>query len=312
MRKVAVVTTGFFDGVHLGHRRVLETVVSSARERGEEAVVVTFWPHPRTVLQQDARDFRLLTSLEEKKALLAAAGIDRTEVLPFTREFASLKADEYLSLLQSRYGASLIVMGYDNRIGSDRKTFKDMEAYWSPNPSSLRSSSLPTALTAVGPLPFTWPRAATGSEDQQASISSTRIRKALEEGDVETANGMLGYEYGLHGVVVAGNRMGRTIGFPTANMQLYEPLKLVPENGVYAVNVEVTGNVFRGMCNIGTRPTVGGTARTIETHILGFNEDIYGLPLRIRFLRRIRDERKFPSLDALRAQLEQDALNCKK
>ena len=312
MRKVAVVTTGFFDGVHLGHRRVLETVVSSARERGEEAVVVTFWPHPRTVLQQDARDFRLLTSLEEKKALLAAAGIDRTEVLPFTREFASLKADEYLSLLQQRYGASLIVMGYDNRIGSDRKTFKDMEAYWSPNPSSLRSSSLPTALTAVGPLPFTWPRAATGSEDQQASISSTRIRKALEEGDVEAANGMLGYEYGLHGVVVAGNRMGRTIGFPTANMQLYEPLKLVPQNGVYAVNVEVTGNVFRGMCNIGTRPTVGGTARTIETHILGFNEDIYGLPLRIRFIRRIRDERKFPSLDALRAQLEQDALNCKK
>ena len=312
MRKVAVVTTGFFDGVHLGHRRVLETVVSSARERGEEAVVVTFWPHPRTVLQQDARDFRLLTSLEEKKALLAAAGIDRTEVLPFTREFASLKADEYLSLLQQRYGASLIVMGYDNRIGSDRKTFKDMEAYWSPNPSSLRSSSLPTALTAVGPLPFTWPRAATGSEDQQASISSTRIRKALEEGDVEAANGMLGYEYGLHGVVVAGNRMGRTIGFPTANMQLYEPLKLVPQNGVYAVNVEVTGNVFRGMCNIGTRPTVGGTARTIETHILGFNEDISGLPLRVRFLRRIRDERKFPSLDALRAQLEQDALNCKK
>ncbi len=248
----------------------------------------------------------------KRLSFLAAAGIDRTEVLPFTREFASLKADEYLSLLQSRYGASLIVMGYDNRIGSDRKTFKDMEAYWSPNPSSLRSSSLPTALTAVGPLPFTWPRAATGSEDQQASISSTRIRKALEEGDIEAANGMLGYEYGLHGVVVAGNRMGRTIGFPTANMQLYEPLKLVPQNGVYAVNVEVTGNVFRGMCNIGTRPTVGGTARTIETHILGFNEDIYGLPLRIRFLRRIRDERKFPSLDALRAQLEQDALNCKK
>ena len=123
---------------------------------------------------------------------------------------------------------------------------------------------------------------------------------------------MLGYEYGLYGVVVAGNRMGRTIGFPTANMQLYEPLKLVPANGVYAVDVEVTGNVFRGMCNIGTRPTVGGTTRTIETHILGFDEDIYGLSLRIRFLRRIRDERKFPSLDALREQLEKDALICKK
>ena len=326
MRKVAVVTTGFFDGVHLGHRRVLETVVSSARERGEEAVVVTFWPHPRTVLQQDARDFRLLTSLEEKKALLAAAGIDRTEVLPFTREFASLKADEYLSLLQSRYGASLIVMGYDNRIGSDKVTAREIcssQAVASrhlPCASASRGLWAPPSYPAEGgqrpgnhisPLPVVAIDPVipglTGNP-----ISSTRIRKALKEGDVEAANGMLGYEYGLHGVVVAGNRMGRTIGFPTANMQLYEPLKLVPQNGVYAVNVEVTGNVFRGMCNIGTRPTVGGTARTIETHILDFSEDIYGLPLRLRFLRRIRDERKFPSLDALRAQLEQDALNCKK
>ena len=119
---MAVVTTGFFDGVHLGHRHVLETVVSAARERGVEAIVVTFWPHPRTVLQQDAREFRLLTSLEEKKALLLAAGVDRVEVLPFTREFAALKAEEYLQLLQDRFGATLIVMGYDNRIGSDRKT----------------------------------------------------------------------------------------------------------------------------------------------------------------------------------------------
>ena len=308
--------------------------------------MVTFWPHPRTVLQQDARDFRLLTSLEEKKALLAAAGIDRTEVLPFTREFASLKADEYLSLLQQRYGASLIVMGYDNRIGSDKVTAREIcssQAVASrPLPCASASRGLwappsypaeggqrpgnhisPLPVVAVNPvIPETSVIPGTASTTSGTSsvipgltgnpISSTRIRKALEEGDVEAANGMLGYEYGLHGVVVAGNRMGRTIGFPTANMQLYEPLKLVPENGVYAVNVEVTGNVFRGMCNIGTRPTVGGTARTIETHILGFNEDIYGLPLRIRFLRRIRDERKFPSLDALRAQLEQDALNCKK
>ena len=142
---------------------------------------------------------------------------------------------------------------------------------------------------------------------EKSPISSTRIRKALAEGDVEAANAMLGYSYGLYGVVVAGNRMGRTIGFPTANMQLYEPLKLVPGDGVYAVDVEVTGNVFKGMCNIGTRPTVGGTSRTIETHILDFSEDIYGLPLRLRFLRRIRDERKFPSLDALRQQLVSDA-----
>jgi riboflavin kinase/FMN adenylyltransferase len=316
VREVAVVTTGFFDGVHLGHRHVLETVVSLAREKAEEAVVVTFWPHPRTVLQQDARDFRILSSLEEKKALLTSCGIDRVEVLPFTREFAALKADEYLRLLQDRFGASLVVMGYDNRIGSDRKTADELVSAgcWSRNPSSLRSSSLPTSLRAVGPLPFTWPRAATGSVDQHPSetISSTQIRKALEEGRVEDANGMLGYRYELYGVVVAGNRLGRTIGFPTANMQLYEPLKLVPMNGVYAVEVEVLGGTYRGMCNIGLRPTVDGKVRTIETHILDFDQEIYGLPLRLRFERRIRDERKFDSLEALRLQLERDALNCKK
>ena len=289
MREVAVVTTGFFDGVHLGHRHVIETVVSSARERGEEAIVVTFWPHPRTVLQQDARDFRLLTSLEEKKALLSACGIDRVEVLPFTREFAALKADEYLSLLRERFGASLIVMGYDNRIGSDRRTASD-----------LASADTKVPVLVSEPLFL-----------HAEAISSTRIRKALEAGVVESAQAMLGYSYGLYGVVVAGNRMGRTIGFPTANMQLYEPLKLVPANGVYAAEVEVLGRTFRGMTNIGIRPTVGGNSRTIETHILDFDEDIYGLPLRIRFLRRIRDERKFPSLAALREQLLLDREACR-
>ncbi len=314
MREVAVVTTGFFDGVHLGHRHVLSAVVSSARERGEETVVVTFWPHPRTVLQQDAREFRILTTLEEKKALLAAAGIDRVEVLPFTRAFAAMTAEEYLEMLRDRYGASLVVMGYDNRIGSDRLTIDALTgAFESRKPSSLRSSSLPTSLLAVGPLPFTWPRAAMVSGDPNAPvISSTKIRNALQEGGVEEANAMLGYGYELYGVVVAGNRLGRTIGFPTANMQLYEPLKLVPGNGVYVVDVEVLGRQFLGMCNIGMRPTVGGAARTIETHILDFDEDIYGLPLRLRFVRRLRDERKFPSLEALQTQLAQDALNCKK
>ena len=284
MCKVAVVTTGFFDGVHLGHRHVLDTVVSSARERGEEAIVVTFWPHPRTVLQQDARDFRLLTTLAEKKALLKAAGIDRIEVIPFTREFAAMKAQEYLEMLKARYGASLVVMGYDNHIGADKLTAGEISL---------------TPVMVVAPCH--------SERSEESPISSTKIRKALEAGDVERANGMLGYAYGLYGVVVAGNRLGRTIGFPTANMQLYEPLKLVPGNGVYAVDVEVLGRRYRGMCNIGTRPTVSGTARTIETHILDFDEDIYGLPLRLRFLRRIRDERKFPSLAALKEQLVRDA-----
>ena len=289
MREVAVVTTGFFDGVHLGHRHVLSTVVSAARERGEEAVVVTFWPHPRTVLQQDARDLRLLTTLAEKKALLKAAGIDRIEVIPFTREFAAMKAQEYLEMLKARYGASLVVMGYDNHIGADKLTAGEISL---------------TPVMVVAPCH--------SERSEESPISSTKIRKALEAGDVERANGMLGYDYELYGVVVAGNRLGRTMGFPTANMQLYEPLKLVPANGVYAVEVEVDGRNFRGMCNIGVRPTVGGSAQTIETHILDFDEDIYGLPIGLRFFRRIRDERKFPSLDALKEQLARDALICKK
>ena len=294
MRQVAVVTTGFFDGVHLGHRHVLETLVSSAREKGEEALVVTFWPHPRAVLQQDARDFRLLTSLEEKKALLLGLGIDRVEVIPFTRSFAAMTAEQYLRLLKQRYGASLAVMGYDNRIGSDRKTSLELASgtelpVFVPGPAVLAPSGTEMPDFVPG-----------------QAVSSTLIRKALSLGDIPAANAMLGYGYGLLGVVVAGNRLGRTIGFPTANMQLYEPLKLVPGNGVYAVEVEVLGRKYRGMTNIGTRPTVGGTSRTIETHILDFDQDIYGLPLEIRFLRRIRSEIHFPSLDALRAQLEKD------
>ena len=311
MREVAVVTTGFFDGVHLGHRHVLETLVSSARERGEEAIVVTFWPHPRAVLQQDAREFRLLNSIEEKKARLLSCGVDRVEVIPFTREFAALKADEYLQLLADRYGASLVVMGYDNRIGSDRKTAGEICAS-----QAVASRPLPCAVLSEQPLWAPPSYTAEGGHgpgkhiSPQPAISSTQIRKALEEGRIGNANAMLGYSYELYGVVVAGNRMGRTIGFPTANMQLYEPLKLVPFNGVYAVEVEVLGGTYKGMCNIGVRPTVDGKTRTIETHILDFDEDIYGLPLKVRFLKRIRDERKFPSLEALREQLEKDRIEC--
>ena len=288
---MAVVTTGFFDGVHIGHRHVLEAVVSCARERGEEAVVVTFWPHPRTVLQQDARDLRLLSSLEEKKALLAAAGIDRVEVLPFTRSFAAMTAAEYLQMLRDKFGATVVVMGYDNRIGSDR--------------------------LMAGQMKFEWPIKLVGeyidSAQSVESISSTQIRKTILAGEIEKANAMLGYNYGLYGVVVAGNRLGRTIGFPTANMKLYEPLKLVPEGGVYAVDVQVLGKEYRGMCNIGVRPTVGANnGLTIETNIFDFDEDIYGLDIRIAFRRRIRAEQRFASLEELKDQLQKDRQICLK
>ena len=289
-----IATTGFFDGVHLGHRLVIERLVSLARERGDESLVVTFWPHPRAVLQDGARELRLLNTLEEKKELLRNLGVDRVEVLDFTRSFAALTAEQYLrEILRDRFGVTTLLMGYDNRLGSDHKTAVELQSMI----AELDVLSLP-ALSSPAP---------TGD----LAVSSTQIRAALENGDIASATDMLGYGYSLKGVVVAGNRLGRTIGFPTANMRLYEPLKLVPGRGVYVVEVEVLGKRYRGMTNIGQRPTVGGTFTTIETHILDFDEDIYGLPLRITFLKRLRDEVHFPSLEALKRQLEMDRDCCR-
>ena len=288
-----VIATGFFDGVHLGHRLVLEKLLSIARERGDESMVVTFWPHPRNVLQDDARNLRLLTSLSEKKDLLKGLGIDRVEVLPFTRAFSRLTTREYLEeYVKGRFGGKAILLGYDNRIGSDLL-----------GPDEIEKVAIEVGLDVV--------RTGCLGTPGGKVVSSTKIREAIAEGDVESAAGMLGYKYSLTGVVVAGNRLGRTIGFPTANMRLYEPLKLLPGNGVYSVEVESLGQVFKGMCNIGTRPTVNvGSDRTVETNIFDFDEDIYGLDLKVTFLRKIRDERRFDSLDALKCQLIKDRQAC--
>lgn len=292
-----IVATGFFDGVHLGHRQVIRQLVETAAARGDESMVLTFWPHPRTVLQDDARSLRLLSTLAEKKELLTELGVDHVEVLPFSREFSRWTAREYLEeVVIGRYGGRAILLGYDNRLGSDGLA-----------PEEIARLAASLGLDVIRPDCV----AAGRSLAPDAAISSTRIRKELEEGRVEEAAAMLGYPYRLHGVVVAGNRLGRTIGFPTANMQLYEPLKLVPANGVYQVKVETLGQTFTGMCNIGVRPTVGaGNARTIETNIFDFDEDIYGLDLTISFIRKVRDERRFDSLDDLRAQLERDREFC--
>ena len=283
-----VVATGFFDGVHVGHRHVIEQLKAAAAVRGDESMVVTFWPHPRNVLQKEARSLRLLTSLAEKKEILLGMGVDRVEVVPFTKDFSSMTTEEYLRMLMNDYGAKAILIGYDNRMGSDADGADQVAMV-------AERLSLEVIRTEMVP------------SDYGYAVSSTKIRERLEEGDVLQAASMLGYEYSLYGVVVAGNRLGRTIGFPTANMQLYEPLKLVPGNGVYFVKVETLGREFLGMCNIGCRPTVGeGNARTIETNIFDFDEDIYGLDMKITFVRKIRDEVKFDSLDALRGQLEKD------
>ena len=287
-----VVATGFFDGVHLGHRLVIEQLVKAAAVRGDESMVVTFWPHPRNVLQKEARSLRLLTSLAEKKEMLLSLGVDRVEVMPFTKEFSAMTTEEYLRMLMSDFGAKALLVGYDNRMGSDADGADKVAR-------TAETLGLEVIRTDMVPA------------QQGYAVSSTKIREKLEAGDVQAAAAMLGYEYFLHGVVVAGNRLGRTIGFPTANMQMYEPLKLVPGNGVYFVKVDTVGRSLFGMCNIGCRPTVGqGNARTIETNIFGFDEDIYGLDVKVTFVRKIRDAVKFESLDALRRQLEQDRDEC--
>ena len=287
-----VVATGFFDGVHVGHRLVIQQLVEAAAVRGDESMVITFWPHPRNVLQKEARSLRLLTTLAQKKQILHELGVDRVEVLSFTKDFSAMTTEQYLRHIMEEYGATSILLGYDNRMGSD-----------AANSDQVARTAEMLGLEVV--------RTDMVSSEQGYAVSSTKIREKLEEGDVKRAAEMLGYDYSMHGVVVAGNKLGRTIGFPTANMQLYEPLKLVPGNGVYFVKVKVLDRELYGMCNIGCRPTVGsGNARTIETNIFDFDEDIYGLDIDIKFMARIREEQKFDSMDKLKAQLELDRMEC--
>ena len=326
---MAVVATGFFDGVHLGHRQVIQTLVSSARQRGEEAIVVTFSRHPRAVLQQDARSLRLLNSPEEKVALLRALGVDRVETLVFDRAFARLSAADYLrTVLLDRLGATALVLGYDNRLGSDQlgpDAIAPLAESLGLEVIIVPPASASEVETGVAPENCSHPRLIRGrgparsvgkgpaqqdvfggklprNEVEAEAVSSTKIRKALEEGRVEEAERMLGYAYMLRGVVVSGKQLGRTIGYPTANLRLYDPMKLIPSRGVYLTEVEVLGGHYWGMTNVG---------EPIETHIFDFDEDIYGLDLEIRFRRFLRPMQTMASLDALKAQLSADEAACR-
>ncbi len=286
---MVVAATGFFDGVHGGHRAVLNSLLQIAAEKQMESAVITFWPHPRTVLQQDAHTLRLLNSLEEKKQRVLSLGIDNFHVVNFSREFSKLSTREFMEeYLIKKFNVSTLVIGYDHRLGnSSLQTQEEMREI----AASLGIETIRVEEVHLG----------------EKMVSSTKVRAALLDGDVKGASELLGYKYLLHGVVVSGKQLGRTIGFPTANMELYEPLKLVPANGVYLVDVHVLGRDYKGICNIGNRPTVGeNQSRTIETHILNFDEDIYGLEMSIEFVAKIRDERKFASMDELREQITKD------
>lgn len=279
---MAVVATGFFDGVHLGHREVIKTLVSSARKKGEEALVVTFDAHPRTVLQQDAGRLRLLTTPQERERLLLSLGVDRVETIPFSKQFASVDAESYIrNVLMDKFKATSIILGYDNRLGSDMLGVGEI---------GNLCAGLGLKMEEVAP--YVMPDGTT--------VSSTRIRNSLSGGMVDYANDMLGYKYMLTGVVVSGKQIGRIIGFPTANTLPSAPLKLVPERGVYLTEVDVLGDHFYGMTNIGD---------VVETNIFDFDESIYGLELTLRFISRIRDMRTMSGLDDLKSQLSADKLS---
>ncbi len=294
----AVVTSGTFDGVHLGHRQILDHLTAAARAAHGQAVVLTYWPHPRAVLAStpDGRppaDLHLLSTLEERIALLAAAGIEYLLVQPFTPEFAAWTAADYVQrLLLNTLHARHLVIGYDHRFGTGR--VGDL-AY----------------LQQIGPASGFTVEEIPRQDVDAVGVSSTRIRRALEAGDVATAARYLGRPYALSGPVVRGQQLGRTIGYPTANVGPgLEPLKLVPANGVYAVWAELPGGGRHpAMLNIGVRPTVGGTNRTVEAHLLGgFDGDLYDQPLTLYFVARLRDEQKFAGLEALKTQLARDAM----
>jgi riboflavin kinase/FMN adenylyltransferase len=284
-----IVTTGTFDGVHLGHCTILEKLKSYRLVSGHETVVITFNPHPRLVLQPNDNKLELLNSLDEKIELLSKQGIDHLLVIPFDKNFAALSSLEFIEqILVKTIGTKKLVIGHDHHFGKNREgSFEN-----------LRQSG-PQYGFEVEEIP--------AKDINHVAISSTKIREALHNGDIITANKFLGYQYKMEGIVVKGRQLGDTIGFPTANLEIIGQRKLIPQNGVYAVTVSIDNSIYQGMMNIGNRPTVETNGeRKVEVHILNFSGNLYGKKLQISCVDRIRDEKKFTSLDELKSQLKED------
>ncbi|MEP1094173.1 MAG: bifunctional riboflavin kinase/FAD synthetase [Cyclobacteriaceae bacterium] len=284
----AVVTIGTFDGVHLGHQEILNRVVADAKSIGGKSILITFWPHPRFILEKDATDLKLLSTFDEKVELLEFLGLDFLIKIPFTPKFSNLSAEEFTRLiLVDSIGTKKLYIGYDHRFGNDREG--DIHF--------LREKGIVFDYEV-----FEIPR----QDIDDIGISSTKIRSALLRGEIQLANSLLGRSYTITGTVVEGQKVGRKIGFPTANLEVREPYKLLPGDGAYAVIARIDGNFFNGMLNIGFKPTVDGKQRTIEVHLFNFDENIYGRELIIEFVQSLRKEQKFDSLESLKNQLQQD------
>lgn len=283
----AVITIGTFDGVHIGHQKIIEQLNALKKDESEVSMILTFFPHPRRVLDQ-SNDIKMLTTMEEKIELLESFGLDHLIIEPFTQEFSRLTALEFVrDILVNRLSLKKLVIGYDHHFGRNREGNFEQ-------------------LTEFGELYGFEVVEIPAQTIESVSVSSTKIRKAIEAGEMDTANRYMGYAYRLTGEIVKGQGLGRKLNFPTVNLRVEEDYKLVPRKGVYAVKTQVKDKEVLGMMNIGYRPTVGGDGRTIEIHLLDFKGDLYGQRLRVDVLARLRDEQKFESIEALKDQLIKD------
>lgn len=285
--KPTVVTIGTFDGVHLGHQKIIAQITTAAQEKDCDSLVLTFFPHPRMVLQEGT-EMKQLNTIDEKTALLEKLGVDHLVIHPFDKAFSRMTAEEFVKeVLVDTFRLKKIIIGYDHRFGRNRTAdINDLIAFGDTYGFEVAQIS--------------------AEELNDVSISSTKIRTALNEGNIELANNYLGYPYAITGKVVKGQQLGRTIGYPTANILVKEDYKLIPQNGVYVVQSVLNGQTVFGMMNIGNRPTVNGTSQTIEVHFLDFDQDLYDQTIPVSILKRLRNEQKFPSLDALKTQLLSD------
>jgi len=287
IERPSVVTIGTFDGVHIGHRKILSRLTDFGRSHDMQSTLLTFYPHPRMVLQKDS-GLKLLNTIEEKTDILRETGLDCLVIHPFTQRFSRLTATQFVrEMLVEKLHTKKIIIGYDHRFGRNRTAnIQDLEAFGNLFDFSVEEIS--------------------AQEVDEVSVSSTKIRKALEAGDLETANAYLGYPYMLSGTVRRGKGLGRNLGFPTANLGIDSEYKLIPANGVYAVRSQLGDREVFGMMNIGSNPTVEDSGQHIEVHFFDLDQDLYDQPLRVGLLARLRDERKFDSLEALKEQLSLD------
>ncbi len=291
--KNTIVTIGTFDGVHIGHQKIINRLLELKKQQGGETLLFTFDPHPRKVIFPNENNLQLITTTAEKCELLKQFGIDNVLVYPFTKEFAQTQAKDYVSEIISKgLKTKTLVIGYDHRFGSNREG----------NIDTLKAMCVDYNFEVEEIL---------AQEINQLNVSSTRIRKAITDGDIQTANEFLGYRFFITGVVVKGKQLGRTIGYPTANVFIENKDKLIPKTGVYAVNVFHNNKSYKGMLNIGTNPTTDTDNNIkIEVNIFDFDADIYGDEIKLEFVKRIRNEEKFANLEELKNAIANDKIAC--